>query len=163
RFQALPPRPLRLCAIGQCAEAVVRDTAGTVRDASQLLRAGLPRVSAGLRDQRSRRSCRRRRAPSHRRVSEPRHGPRLRCPRDRTALGANPNMSTSGSPHKAPRHDVIVLADSDVQVGPDYLRTVVAPLADSGTGLVTCLYGAVPMPGLPSALGAMYVNDWFFP
>jgi len=82
---------------------------------------------------------------------------------DGHALGANPKLSNVVNLYKSARHDVIVLADSDVQVGPDYLRTVVAPLADSGTGLVTCLYGAVPMPGLPSALGAMYVNDWFFP
>jgi ceramide glucosyltransferase len=82
---------------------------------------------------------------------------------DGHVLGTNPKLSNVVNLEKSARHDVIVLADSDVQVGPDYLRTVVAPLADPGTGLVTCLYGAVPMPGLPSALGAMYVNDWFFP
>jgi ceramide glucosyltransferase len=82
---------------------------------------------------------------------------------DGHVLGTNPKLSNVVNLYKSARHDVIVLADSDVQVGPDYLRTVVAPLADSGTGLVTCLYGAVPMPGLPSVLGAMYVNDWFFP
>src|SRR5207247_10813087 len=82
---------------------------------------------------------------------------------DGHALGTNPKLSNVVNIYKSARHDVIVLADSDVRVGPEYLRAVVAPLADPATGLVTCLYGPVPMPGLPSTLGAMYIKDWFFP
>jgi ceramide glucosyltransferase len=41
------------------------------------------------------------------------------------------------------RHEVLVINDSDVRVEPDYLRTVVAPLADKGVGAATCFY--VPM------------------
>lgn len=37
-------------------------------------------------------------------------------------------------------HEVVVISDSDVRVGPDYLRTVVAPLADPKIGAVTCFY-----------------------
>ena len=61
---------------------------------------------------------------------------------DGHALGTNPKLSNVVNIYKSARHDVIVLADSDVRVGPEYLRAVVAPLADPGTGLVTCLYGA---------------------
>jgi ceramide glucosyltransferase len=43
---------------------------------------------------------------------------------------------------KAARQDIIIVNDSDICVEPDYLR-VVAPLADSKVGLVTCLYRAV--------------------
>ena len=38
------------------------------------------------------------------------------------------------------RHEVVVVNDSDVRVGPDYLRSVVAPLADPKVGAVTCFY-----------------------
>ncbi|MGH9619526.1 MAG: bacteriohopanetetrol glucosamine biosynthesis glycosyltransferase HpnI [Bryobacteraceae bacterium] len=38
------------------------------------------------------------------------------------------------------RYPVLVVNDSDIQVTPSYLSAVVAPLADEGTSLVTCLY-----------------------
>jgi ceramide glucosyltransferase len=38
------------------------------------------------------------------------------------------------------RHEIVVISDSDVRVGPDYLRTMTAPLRDSKIGAVTCFY-----------------------
>jgi ceramide glucosyltransferase len=38
------------------------------------------------------------------------------------------------------KHDFIVASDSDVEVAPNYLREVVAPLLTPGVGMVTCLY-----------------------
>ncbi len=38
------------------------------------------------------------------------------------------------------QYEYLVISDSDVRVRPDYLRNVVAPLADPKVGAVTCLY-----------------------
>jgi ceramide glucosyltransferase len=38
------------------------------------------------------------------------------------------------------RHEVVMISDSDVRVRPDYLRSLVAPLADPAVGAVTCFY-----------------------
>lgn len=40
------------------------------------------------------------------------------------------------------RYPVLIVNDSDISVPPGYIRDVTAPLADSGVGLVTCLYRA---------------------
>ena len=61
------------------------------------------------------------------------------------------------------QHDLLVIADSDACVQPDYLVTVTAPLRDPAVGLVTCLYRGVPTRGLWSRLGAMYINEWYVP
>lgn len=59
--------------------------------------------------------------------------------------------------------EVVVIADSDVRVDPHYLDDVVAPLADSSVGLVTCLYVGRPATGLWSRIGAMGINHGFLP
>jgi ceramide glucosyltransferase len=61
------------------------------------------------------------------------------------------------------RHDVIVIADSDMHVRPDYLADVTAPLADHATGLVTCLYRGVSAGGLWSQLACLNINHGFLP
>jgi ceramide glucosyltransferase len=67
------------------------------------------------------------------------------------------------------RHDIIVVADSDMRATPDYLGQVTAPFADPRVGAVTCLYRGSAVDGgsslgrLASRLGAMFVNDWFAP
>jgi ceramide glucosyltransferase len=61
------------------------------------------------------------------------------------------------------RHALLLIADSDITVGPEYLAAVTAPLADAGVGLVTCLSYDQPTRGLWSRLGAMYINEWYFP
>ena len=42
------------------------------------------------------------------------------------------------------KYETVVMSDSDVRVQPDYLRTIVAPLADPKVGAVTCFYVPVP-------------------
>jgi ceramide glucosyltransferase len=61
------------------------------------------------------------------------------------------------------RYDVLVFADSDVSVGPNYLRDVVGELQKPGVGLVTCLYRGQPDPGFWPRLSAMAINCQFLP
>jgi ceramide glucosyltransferase len=61
------------------------------------------------------------------------------------------------------KHDVLVIADSDARVRPDYIDSVTAPLHSPQVGLVTCVYRSIPTSTVWSRLGAMYVNEWFMP
>jgi ceramide glucosyltransferase len=63
----------------------------------------------------------------------------------------------------AARHDMIVIADSDMRVRPDYLAEVTAPLADPANGLVTCLYRGVSAGGFWSQLACLNINHGFLP
>ncbi len=78
-------------------------------------------------------------------------------------VSVNPKVSNLVGLYANAEHDVIVIADSDIRVGPDYLRTVVAPLAEPGVGLVTCLYRAGGTGRGWGALARLFVHDWFFP
>jgi ceramide glucosyltransferase len=82
---------------------------------------------------------------------------------DEHLAGPNHKASNLANMMAAVRHDWIVVADSDVRVPRDYLSRLVGPLHDPGVGVVTCLYRARPLGTVWSALGAMFVNEWFLP
>ncbi|WP_434109814.1 bacteriohopanetetrol glucosamine biosynthesis glycosyltransferase HpnI [Paraburkholderia caffeinilytica] len=75
------------------------------------------------------------------------------------------NLKVSNLINMAERacYDVIVIADSDIAVEPDYLDTVAAPLADPHVGVVTCLYVAQGVGGFWPRVGALFINEWFAP
>lgn len=77
--------------------------------------------------------------------------------------GANRKVSNIINMLPQAQHDVLVFADSDVGVGPNYLRNVVGELQKPGVGLVTCLYHGQPDPGLWPRLSAMATNYQFLP
>ncbi|MGA8877693.1 MAG: bacteriohopanetetrol glucosamine biosynthesis glycosyltransferase HpnI [Candidatus Korobacteraceae bacterium] len=52
-------------------------------------------------------------------------------------------------------NDYLVISDSDVLAGPDFLRNVMPPLLNPKVGLVTCLYEGIPANGLWSQLEAL--------
>lgn len=87
----------------------------------------------------------------------------LRIAADPSQHGTNGKVSNLINMMPLARHDYLVIADSDVQVPPDYLERVIAPLTDEGVGIVTCPYRGLPRPGLWSLLGSMFVNEWFMP
>jgi len=77
--------------------------------------------------------------------------------------GSNRKVSNLINMAEVARHSVIVAADSDVAVGPNYLSTLAATLTQPGVGAVTCLYRGLPNGGFWSRLSAMAVHDHFLP
>jgi len=77
--------------------------------------------------------------------------------------GGNRKVSNLINMGQVARHPVIVVSDSDVAVGPNYLRTVAAALAQPSVGGVTCLYRGLPSGGFWSRLSAMAGHDHFLP
>jgi len=53
------------------------------------------------------------------------------------------------------RHDYLIISDSDVTVGPNYIAEVVQPLLDPKNGMVTCLYRGLPTGGTWAKLEAL--------
>ena len=76
---------------------------------------------------------------------------------------SNPKVGNLQNMMPFAKHDVIVIADADMRVGNDYLRALAAGFANDRAGAVTCLYAGDPCEGVPSELGAMYINDHFAP
>ena len=76
-------------------------------------------------------------------------------------LGTNVKVSTLTQmlPHAA--HDYLLVNDSDIRVERDYLRRVLAPMADASVGMVTCLYRGVPATTLGSRLESLGISTDF--
>ncbi|MBN3766039.1 bacteriohopanetetrol glucosamine biosynthesis glycosyltransferase HpnI [Burkholderia sp. Ac-20365] len=82
---------------------------------------------------------------------------------DARVHGTNLKVSNLINLAQSARHDVFVLADSDIAVAEDYLERVCAPLTDPQVGVVTCLYRAKGIAGFWSRVGAQFINEWFVP
>jgi ceramide glucosyltransferase len=55
-------------------------------------------------------------------------------------IGANLKVSNLANAVTAAKHEILLIADSDIRVGGDYLQRVIQPLKDESVGVVTCLY-----------------------
>ena len=98
---------------------------------------------------------------------------------DATLHGRNRKVGNLINMMPAARHDVLVIADADIHVRPDYLDRLLAALQQPGVGLVTVLYAGLPViaepgaraschdgnPGstLPGRLGATQITHGFLP
>jgi len=90
-------------------------------------------------------------------------GLELKLVADSRTIGTNLKVSNLANLVRHAKHDTLIVADSDMRVGPGYVRSVVGPLEDRRVGLVTCLYRGVAPYGVASHLGAMFINEWFLP
>jgi ceramide glucosyltransferase len=77
-------------------------------------------------------------------------------------LGSNRKVSNLIALAREARHEILVLTDGDVRVGPEYLRRVVAPFADQRVGAVTSFYRAIAEKNLGAELEAVGAASDFF-
>ena len=77
-------------------------------------------------------------------------------------LGANRKVNKLARLVREARHETIVLTDGDVRVSPQYLREIVAPLADETIGAVTSFYRALAQRNLGAELEAVGAASEFF-
>jgi ceramide glucosyltransferase len=83
---------------------------------------------------------------------------------DERLIGSNHKVSNLANMLREAAHPYLVIADSDIHAGQDYLRAVASPLADEQVGVVTCLYrGRSAGSGWIPRLGALQINEWFLP
>jgi ceramide glucosyltransferase len=63
----------------------------------------------------------------------------------------------------ASRYEYLIVNDSDVRVEKDYLKRIIAALADEQVGMVTCMYRGVAAPTLGSQLESLGISTDFCP
>lgn len=80
---------------------------------------------------------------------------RIRLVTNVALLGANNKVNNLCELVHEAKHDLIVMSDSDVSVGQDYLRNVVAPFRDPRVGVVTTFYRGIPAKGVVSSMDAL--------
>ena len=77
--------------------------------------------------------------------------------------GANPKVANLIGMQRSIRHEIVVIADSDIGVPRDYLSRTVAALRAPGVGLVTYLYRGDVRGGIWARLAAMAIDYHFLP
>ncbi len=75
----------------------------------------------------------------------------------------NPKLANLIDMMPVAKHGILVLSDSDITVGPDYLPAVVGALSAPGVGIATCLYTGRGDDGVWSRLASMGINHGFLP
>ncbi|MGA3211587.1 MAG: bacteriohopanetetrol glucosamine biosynthesis glycosyltransferase HpnI [Terriglobales bacterium] len=83
----------------------------------------------------------------------------VECPR---VLGSNLKVSNLVQMLPSARQPFLLINDSDIRVPSDYLRRIIAPMADSRVGMVTSMYRGVAT-GLWSKLEAIGISTDFIP
>ena len=78
-------------------------------------------------------------------------------------IGSNDKVNKLCGLARAARHNLLVLSDADIRVGPDHLRSVAAPFRDAQVGAVTSLFTGIPLHSLWPELEAIYLSTDFMP
>ncbi len=78
-----------------------------------------------------------------------------------TILGTNVKVSNLAQMVPHARYEHLLVNDSDIRVGPDYLKRVIAPLADERVGMVTAPYCGLGTGSIGSKLEAVGIATDF--
>jgi ceramide glucosyltransferase len=79
------------------------------------------------------------------------------------APGGNRKVANLESMLPSARHDILIMADADIRVGPEYISAIAASLLRPQVGLVTCLYRGRATRGFWSGLAALHIDHGFLP
>lgn len=82
------------------------------------------------------------------------------CP---DVIGTNLKVSNLENMLRLVKHEHIIIVDSDILVGPDYLRRITGELSGHRVGLVTCMYRAAEAPDFAAKLEAVGITAEFHP
>jgi len=77
-------------------------------------------------------------------------------------VGANRKVNKQIRLTRQAQHEILVLTDGDIRVGPQYLREVVAPFADAKVGAVTSFYRGIAERSIGAELEAIGASSDFF-
>jgi len=79
------------------------------------------------------------------------------------SLGCNPKINSLAGAEEHLTAEMLIMADSDIRVAPDFIRRCVAPFCDPAVGLASCFY-RIAAPSNPwERLEALSVNCQFLP
>jgi ceramide glucosyltransferase len=77
--------------------------------------------------------------------------------------GANGKISNLLNMVPLAKHDCLIMADSDIEVQPDFVAKMTGTLQSLNTGAATCLYYGIAPANLWSRQGALSINTHFLP
>ena len=77
--------------------------------------------------------------------------------------GPNPKVANIAALEDRIRHEIVIVADADIAVAPDYLSSVISALEPPGVGAVTCLYRGIARGGVWARLASMGIDYHFLP
>ena len=82
---------------------------------------------------------------------------------DDRKIGHNAKVSNLYNLYSRAKHELLLIADSDIRVTPDYLRRVAAPMQEERVGMVTCLYRGEEATTLGGLLENIGISSTFGP
>ncbi|HEY2118871.1 MAG TPA: bacteriohopanetetrol glucosamine biosynthesis glycosyltransferase HpnI [Candidatus Acidoferrum sp.] len=87
---------------------------------------------------------------------------RIRIFSNAPQIGSNRKVNNLVLLTREAQYEIVAQSDGDVRVGPNYLREVVAPFADSSVGVTSCFYRSIVQRNLGAELEAVGAASDFF-